>query len=55
VRIGFSRRTATIIRHDRSGKHQLMMLAAREQTIDVSMEPLDGVVLELIPPSRARH
>ena len=44
-----------IIRHDRSGKHPLGMLAAREKTIDVSMEPLDGVVLEFIPPSRARR
>ena len=45
----------TIVRHDRSGKHQLMVLAAWGQIIDVSMEPLDGVVLELIPPSRASH
>ena len=44
-----------IVRHDRSGKHQLMMLAARGQIIDVSMEPLDGVVLELIPPSRVKR
>ncbi|HUQ47599.1 MAG TPA: DUF6259 domain-containing protein [Gemmatimonadaceae bacterium] len=42
-----------IIRHDRSGKHPLGMLAALGETFDVSMNPLDGVVLEFIPPSRA--
>ncbi|HXV18244.1 MAG TPA: hypothetical protein VD758_15760 [Gemmatimonadaceae bacterium] len=44
-----------IIRHDRSGKHPLGTLAARGKIIDVSMEPLDGVVLELIPPSRVKR
>jgi hypothetical protein len=44
-----------IVRHDRSGKHPLGTLAARGKIIDISMEPLDGVVLELIPPSRVKR
>lgn len=45
----------SIIRHDRSGKHPLGTLAAPEKTLDVSMGPLDGVVLELVPPSKGKH
>lgn len=44
-----------IIRHDRSGKHPMGMLAAKVRSFDVSMEPLDGVVLEFIPPSRVKR
>lgn len=45
----------TIIRHDQSGKHPLGMLAARNQSLEVFMNPLDGVVLEFIPPSRVKR
>ncbi len=45
----------TIVRHDQNGKHTLKVLAAMGETIDVAMKPLDGVVLEFIPPSRVRR
>jgi hypothetical protein len=45
----------SIVRHDSSGKHPPGMLAADVESFDVSMKPLEGVVLELIPPSRVKR